>query len=63
VLYGPADDIEAIKELVKSIKLRISASERVRIVLEQAADNLDWSDDTLTTILLATIARFQEMEE
>lgn len=63
VLYGPADDIEAIKELTKSIKLRLSASERVRIVLEQAADNLDWSDDTVTTILLATIARFQEMEE
>lgn len=60
ILYGPADEITRIKGLIKSLKGRFTASQKVSALLEQANANLDVEDDALLTILLATLAAHRE---
>lgn len=57
VLYGPAEDVGAIRDLLKGIKGR-SLAGKARAALGQAAEFLDWSDERVAAVLLATVARF-----
>lgn len=58
VLYGPADEIKAISELLKQVKGKLTFLEKGRKTLGQAVAFLDWSDEKLLACLLAAIAHF-----
>lgn len=57
VLYGPAADLAAIKELLKQTK-GPSLLGKARAALGQAAEFFDWTEERQVAILLATVARF-----
>lgn len=60
VLYGPSEDIDSIKELAKQIHGRMSGAEKLHAVLTQSTDAIDWTDEMIVSIILATIGRYQE---
>lgn len=62
VLYGPAEDIAAVKELLKRIKGRLSPVAKVRSVLEQAEQHMDFTDENFAVLLLSAFQRWQEAQ-
>lgn len=60
VLYGPVEEIAQIKKLLKLIRGRFTTTQKVVMTLEQANANLDIEEDAFLSVLLATIAKFQD---
>jgi hypothetical protein len=60
VIYGPSEEIESIKQLAAAIKKRMSISEKIRSLLEQANEHADWSDGTVVAFALAVIAKIHK---
>lgn len=58
ILHGPAEDIAAIRDLIKTIRGQVNQSGRVVAALTQIKNHLDFTDEQWVTILLATMARF-----
>lgn len=61
VLYGLAEDVTAIKGLLKQVKGKLLAG-KARLALAQAVEFLDWEEEKVLTVLLATVARYSEAE-
>lgn len=62
VLYGPASEIQLLRETAKEIRGRMSIAEKFSGVMVQARDNLDLDDDTFSAIFLATLARWSKAD-
>lgn len=58
VLYGPVVELTGIRELLKQVRGRGFLLEKTRQALGQAIQFLDWTDERLIAVLLATIAAF-----
>lgn len=61
-LYGPAEDVTAIKELLKQVKGKMITA-KVRAVLDQAVEFMTWEEERVLGVLLATIARWGKENE
>lgn len=59
VLYGPAEDIQAVKELAKRVRGRMSPVIRLRQSLEQAEHFDALSDEGFLLALISTLSRMQ----
>lgn len=59
VLYGPAEDVEAVRQLVKRIRGRMPAATKARIAVEQAEAMLDLSDEDFLLVFLSVLERIQ----
>lgn len=60
VLYGPAEDVDAIKELLKRIRGRFASVFKLRSTLEQADAFADLSDEAFCVCFTAALRRYQE---
>lgn len=58
MLSGPSEDIEQIRGLLRSMKGKLSSSQKVRATLAQAVAFLDWEEGRLLAVLLSTVTRF-----
>jgi hypothetical protein len=57
ILYGDAEDIVAVKELLKRLRGKVSAALKVRQTLEQAEQYQDASDEQFLLCYLSALRR------
>lgn len=61
VLYGPAADLAAVRETLKGVRGRLSAATKAAKVLAEVAQFVDWDDERVLAVLLASARRFAEV--
>lgn len=60
IINGPADVIADIRSLLKTVKMRMSESEKIRSLLAQMGDYVDWTEERVAVIALAVLARMND---
>lgn len=60
VLYGPAEDVQAVRQLVKRMRGRVAPLVKVRQSLEQAEQFQDMADETFLLCLCSAISRVSD---
>lgn len=62
VLYGPKEDVDAVRQLVKRVRGRFSDIFKLRFSMEQAEHNLDLTDEQFLLGFASALARMQHDE-
>lgn len=57
VLYGPAEDVQAVRELLKRLRSRLPSASKARSLVEQAEHYQDLGDESFLLAFLSACAR------
>lgn len=57
VLYGPAEDVQAVRELLKRLRSRLPSASKARSLVEQAEHYQDLADEAFLLAFLSACAR------
>jgi hypothetical protein len=60
VLYGPSSQIGKIRDYLRTLRGKLTSSEKVHNFLVQAVDNLDVEDEAFLTVFLHALIVYQE---
>lgn len=60
IVQGPADVIADIRSLLKTVKMRMSESEKIRSLMAQMGDYVDWTEERIAVIALGVLARMND---